>query len=147
EYSPEKAGVGGSIPSVATMFSSTSEQLAGDWRELAKRVEREIAQAQKASSCSSNPDSGAPAQTTAAGISNSGVPPCFARDGSRINLGAHFLESILLRGGCGFCRTLPESAELRALSSLPATGLAGLIIPRSLVRVQPPPPPLTVLFS
>jgi len=27
EYSPEKAGVGGSIPSLATMFSTTSEHL------------------------------------------------------------------------------------------------------------------------
>ncbi|PYX69255.1 MAG: hypothetical protein DMG72_21245 [Acidobacteria bacterium] len=31
-----------------------------------------------------------------------------------------------LRGGCGFCRTLPDSAELSALSSLPATGVTGL---------------------
>jgi hypothetical protein len=45
----------------------------------------------------------------------------------------------LLRGGCGFCRTLPESAELSPLSSLSVIGLSGLIIRRSLVRVQPPP--------
>ena len=47
---------------------------------------------------------------------------------------------VLLRGSCGFCRALPESAELSALSALPAIGVAGLIIRRSLVRVQPPPP-------
>jgi len=35
---------------------------------------------------------------------------------------------------------LPGCAELRALSSLSATGGSELIIRRSLVRVQPPPP-------
>jgi hypothetical protein len=33
----------------------------------------------------------------------------------------------LLRLGCGFCWTLPESAELSALSSLLVTGVSGLI--------------------
>ena len=41
---------------------------------------------------------------------------------------------------CGFCRTLLDSAERNPLSSLPSSRSEGLIIPRSLVRVQPPPP-------
>jgi hypothetical protein len=46
----------------------------------------------------------------------------------------------LLRGGCGFCKTLPESAELSCLSWVESTPGGQLIIRRSLVRVQPPPP-------
>src|SRR6266446_9710510 len=42
-----------------------------------------------------------------------------------------------LRRGCGFCRTLPESAELSPLSSLLTMGVAGLIIRRSSFGVLP----------
>ena len=46
----------------------------------------------------------------------------------------------LLRGGCGFCTALPDSAGLSPLSSLSATGVTELIIRRSVVRVHAPPP-------
>jgi hypothetical protein len=46
----------------------------------------------------------------------------------------------LLRLGCGFCWTLPESAELSPLSSLLVTGVSGLIICWFQVQILVGPP-------
>ena len=52
-----------------------------------------------------------------------------------------------MRGGCEFCRTLPEFAEGMAGFSLFSESVKGLMIRRSLVRVQPPPSVISTISS
>jgi hypothetical protein len=55
---------------------------------------------------------------------------------TKVDSAAH----LLLLFCCGFCMTLLDFAEPSPLSSSPSICEEGLIIPRSLGRVQPPPP-------
>lgn len=45
-----------------------------------------------------------------------------------------------LRGGCGFCRTLPDSSEAEAISSLFSEGVSEFLNRWSAVRLCPGPP-------
>ncbi len=63
-----------------------------------------------------------------------------AQDGNQVCCFFSTAPPFLLRGSCGVCKTLPRSAGLSCCKSLESAVLGRLIIRRSLVRVQPPPP-------
>jgi len=55
--------------------------------------------------------------------------------------------SFWLRLGCGFCRILPESAELEPLFSMESAGIKEFLIRRSQVRVLPRLPFLSSTYA
>jgi len=65
---------------------------------------------------------------------------------SSMHLSAFIQTPSLLRGGCGFCRTLPESAEGREVSCVFCVGVSGFPNRWSGVRITPRLPP-DLIFS